>query len=231
MSTHLPTKARSAAKPPGFCRGSARVEGLPIILVFVMLVGFFMVAAPEVFLGWPIYLSFLTTVPPMLVLSIGLTHRRRGRRDRPVLPLDPRLRRLPVLVLRDAAGHARGSAWRPPSPAARLIGVVNGVLGRRRRHPLHHRHHRHAVLLGGSGVHPFRRHVRRVAGTARQRDLQRSSPATSSASARCRRSGRSALAIFMWFILNRHRFGEHVLFIGDSRRWRGSRASMSCGRR
>ena len=26
-----------------------------------------------------------------------------------------------------------------------------------------------------------------------------------------------AIAIFMWFILNRHRFGEHVLFIGDSR--------------
>lgn len=25
------------------------------------------------------------------------------------------------------------------------------------------------------------------------------------------------LAIFMWFILNRHRFGEHVLFIGDNR--------------
>jgi simple sugar transport system permease protein len=25
------------------------------------------------------------------------------------------------------------------------------------------------------------------------------------------------IAIFMWFILNRHRFGEHVLFIGDSR--------------
>lgn len=25
------------------------------------------------------------------------------------------------------------------------------------------------------------------------------------------------LAIFMWFVLNRHRFGEHVLFIGDNR--------------
>ena len=25
-----------------------------------------------------------------------------------------------------------------------------------------------------------------------------------------------ALAVLMWFVLNRHRFGEHLLFIGDN---------------
>ena len=51
----------------------SRVEGLPIIVVFLTLVGCFIVASPEVFLSAPIYMSFLTTVPPVLVLALGLT--------------------------------------------------------------------------------------------------------------------------------------------------------------
>src|SRR5258708_19628517 len=51
----------------------SRVEGLPIIVVFVALIGCFIVATPEVFLSLPIYFSFLTTVPPVLVLALGLT--------------------------------------------------------------------------------------------------------------------------------------------------------------
>ena len=47
----------------------ARIEGLPIIVVFLSLVGCFIVASPEVFLQLPIYYSFLTTVPPVLVLT------------------------------------------------------------------------------------------------------------------------------------------------------------------
>jgi simple sugar transport system permease protein len=39
------------------------------------------------------------------------------------------------------------------------------------------------------------------------------------------------IVIALWFILNRHRFGEHVLFIGDSMPCRGSSASMWRGRR
>jgi hypothetical protein len=51
----------------------SRVEGLPIIVVFVALIGCFIVATPQVFLSLPIYFSFLTTVPPVLVLALGLT--------------------------------------------------------------------------------------------------------------------------------------------------------------
>ena len=51
----------------------SRIEGLPIIVVFLTLVGCFIVASPEVFLSAPIYMSFLTTVPPVLVLALGLT--------------------------------------------------------------------------------------------------------------------------------------------------------------
>ena len=37
-----------------------------------------------------------------------------------------------------------------------------------------------------------------------------------SASFRCRPSGPLIIVVFLWSILRRHRFGEHVLFIGDS---------------
>ena len=53
--------------------GIARLEGLPIIAVLLALTAVFMAAAPQVFLGPRIYLSFLTTVPPVLLLALGLT--------------------------------------------------------------------------------------------------------------------------------------------------------------
>ena len=39
------------------------------------------------------------------------------------------------------------------------------------------------------------------------------------------------IIVCMWFMLNRHRFGEHALFIGDSNRSRASSASTSSARR
>src|SRR5512142_2465564 len=51
----------------------AKVEGLPIALVLVVLYAVFILTAPSVFTGYRIYMSFFQTVPPMLVLGIGLT--------------------------------------------------------------------------------------------------------------------------------------------------------------
>src|SRR5690242_7251275 len=50
-----------------------RAEGAPIAVVLAVLVAAFMIAAPEVFLGYRIYMAFLATVPPLLVLAAGLT--------------------------------------------------------------------------------------------------------------------------------------------------------------
>lgn len=69
-----PVKEKQPARLVSFrLPGFARVEGLPSVVVFALVVGLFMATAPRVFLGWPIYFSFLTTVPPMAVLAIGLT--------------------------------------------------------------------------------------------------------------------------------------------------------------
>src|SRR5271170_5068797 len=50
-----------------------RFEALPIIIVFALLIALFMYAAPEVFLSPYIYTTFLSTLPPLILLAVGLT--------------------------------------------------------------------------------------------------------------------------------------------------------------
>ena len=51
----------------------SRIEGLPIILVFLVLLALFMWLAPEVFLQPFQYTTFLSTLPPIILLAVGLT--------------------------------------------------------------------------------------------------------------------------------------------------------------
>ena len=50
-----------------------RVEGLPIIVVFALILALFMYMAPGVFLAPQIYTTLLSTAPPLILLAIGLT--------------------------------------------------------------------------------------------------------------------------------------------------------------
>ena len=50
-----------------------RFEALPIIIVYVLLLALFMYRAPEVFLAPYIYTTFLSTLPPLILLATGLT--------------------------------------------------------------------------------------------------------------------------------------------------------------
>jgi simple sugar transport system permease protein len=50
-----------------------RFEALPIITVFALLIALFMYTAPEVFLSPYIYTTFLSTLPPLVLLAVGLT--------------------------------------------------------------------------------------------------------------------------------------------------------------
>jgi simple sugar transport system permease protein len=50
-----------------------RFEALPIIVVFALLIALFMYEAPEVFLKPYIYTTFLSTLPPLILLATGLT--------------------------------------------------------------------------------------------------------------------------------------------------------------
>ena len=55
------------------CSVYPALEGLPIIVVFALLLGLFMYTAPQVFLAPNIYTTFLSTLPPLVLLAIGLT--------------------------------------------------------------------------------------------------------------------------------------------------------------
>src|ERR1700675_4912058 len=50
-----------------------RFEGLPIIIVFALLLVLFMYTAPTVFLRPFIYTTFLSTLPPLVLLATRLT--------------------------------------------------------------------------------------------------------------------------------------------------------------
>jgi simple sugar transport system permease protein len=50
-----------------------KIEGLPIVLVYFVLMVVFIITATKVFTGYRIYMSFLQTVPPLLILALGLT--------------------------------------------------------------------------------------------------------------------------------------------------------------
>ncbi|MDC3324722.1 ABC transporter permease [Planktomarina temperata] len=58
---------------PGLIRRMFQVDGASVALVFVILIVVFMIAAPKAFLGYRIYMSFMATVPPPLIIALGVT--------------------------------------------------------------------------------------------------------------------------------------------------------------
>ena len=212
MSGDLSTKRRFAA---GRLPALSHVEGLPIILVFILLVGLFMVAAPQVFLGWPIYLSFLTTVPPMLVLAIGLTL--------VVAAGEIDLSFPSVLAfsgfLFAFCETSMGSPWLGVLAAilgGALVGVVNGLLVAVVGVP---------SIIVTIGTQFFWAGTASILSGGQSDALQELADGSVYNVFASNLFGflpmqsvwAAAIAVLMWFILNRHRFGEHILFIGDSR--------------
>jgi simple sugar transport system permease protein len=190
------------------------IEGLPIIVVFVGLVGLFMALAPQVFLALPIYRSFLTTVPPVLVLALGLTLViAAGEIDLSFPSVVAFSGYLLAVAIRD---------WDLPWLAVPLallggaaIGWINGVLIAMIGVPSIIATLATQFIWGGlttviSGgisyslrgidtLPVYHLFVGRV-GTIPVQALWA-----------------LAVAVLLWLVLNRHRFGEHVLFIGDNR--------------
>lgn len=203
-------------------RPALAIEGLPIILVFAALLGLFMFTAPEVFLAPFIYTTFLSTLPPLILLAIGLTF---------VIGAGEIDLSFPAVIA--FAGFVFAVLFKEYElgwiavvaalAAGLLVGFLNGV------------------LVAWVGVPSFMATLATQffwAGMATVlsggksyalRGAEESSvwmaivgrPFAGSESAWVAQLPLQALwtaliAVFLWFILNRHRFGEHALFIGDS---------------
>jgi simple sugar transport system permease protein len=194
-------------------RRRVQIEGLPIIGVLLVLIAVFMIAAPQVFLGYRIYMSFLATVPPQLILALGLTL---------VIASGEIDLSFPSVIA--FSGFLFAWAFKTYEltwlalllalAGGALVGWVNGILvavigipsiiatlatqffwggittvmtgGLSYAIRTIDDYAIHDVLVGRIGVVP----VQALWATA--------------------------VAVVLWFVLNRHRFGEHLLFIGDN---------------
>jgi simple sugar transport system permease protein len=192
----------------------ARVEGLPTASVLVLLYLVFIVLTPQVFLGYRIYMSFFQTIPPQLILALGLTL---------VITAGEIDLSFPAVVA--LSGFLFAWTFKHGLPpwfgflaglaGGGLIGYVNGILVARIRVPsimatLASQFFWYGVVIllaGGlqldiAGVIPSLEHAiftGRIFGVMPTQALWA-----------------AGLTVVMWFILNRHKFGEAVMFIGDN---------------
>jgi simple sugar transport system permease protein len=198
----------------------ARTEGLPIILVFGLLLCLFMYTAPEVFLSHNIYTTFLSTLPPLILLAAGLTFViGAGEIDLSfpsviafsgfvfaVLFKDYNLGWWAVL-----AGLLSGL----------LVGFINGLLIAKVGIP---------SFIATLATQFFWAGMATVLSGGKSYAL-RGAEQTSVWQWTVGRFGvpfawldevsvqalwTLGVIAFLWLVLNRHRFGEHILFIGDS---------------
>jgi len=215
---------RSAEMPRS--PAAARVgtfEALPIALVFVALLALFMVTAPSVFLSPYIYMTFLSTLPPLILLATGLTFViGAGEIDLcfpsiiafsgfifAVLFKDYDLGWFAVLV-----GLASGV----------LVGFVNGVIVAKVGIPSFMTTlgtqffwaGMATVLSGGKSYALRGAEETSVWGVIVGRPFVNVANPDWLAQLSIQALWTAIIVVFLRFILNRHRFGEHVLFIGDS---------------
>src|ERR1700676_4487883 len=204
-----------------------RLEGFAIAIVLLVLYVVLIIAAPVVFTRPMIYMSFLETVPPTLVAALGLTLViRAGGIDLS----------FPAVV--SLSGFALSWGWKTFDPAygavigiglalaaGALVGYINGVMVARIGVPsimatlaANFFWYGISILLAGglqatlkgsqdNFVHEL--FVGRLFGTVPVQSFWA-----------------LGLAVLLWFILNRHKFGEGIMFIGDNanvaRGWGGS---------
>jgi simple sugar transport system permease protein len=194
-----------------------KLEGLPVAAVLLALYGAFYITAPDVFSGHRIYMSFLQTVPPMLICALGLTF---------VITAGEIDLSFPAVVA--LSGFAFAWSVRnidgPVGPwigfvlallTGAFIGYVNGVLIAKIGVPsimatlaTQFFWYGVTVLLAGGlsmDVRAIRDDAIHTIFVGRLFDT-----------VPIQALWALGLAIFLWFILNRHTFGEAILFIGDN---------------
>jgi len=194
-----------------------RVEGLPVIGVLVLLYGAFLITAPAVFTRPLIYMSFLQTVAPPLVLGLGLTL---------VITAGEIDLSFPAVVA--LSGFAFAWAFKnlntPLAPwigivlalaAGALAGYINGLLVAKIHVPsimatLATQFFWYGItILIANGLQV---NIKEIEDTAVHTILTGRIFGVIPAQA----VWGLALAILLWFILNRHTFGEAIMFIGDN---------------
>ncbi|MCB1489994.1 MAG: ABC transporter permease [Bauldia sp.] len=199
-----------------------RFEGLPIIIVFFVLLALFMYMAPQVFLQPFIYTTFLSTLPPLLLLAVGLTFVIGAGEIDLSFPAIISFSGFVFAVLfkeYDLGWLAVIAAF----ASGILVGFINGIIIAKIGIP---------SFIATLGTQFFWFGMATVLSGGKSyalRGAEESSvwqvivgrPFDGSETVWVGQLPMQALwtaiiVAFLWLVLKRHRFGEHVLFIGDS---------------
>jgi simple sugar transport system permease protein len=199
-----------------------KIEGLPIVVVFVLLLILFMYLAPEVFLRPFQYTTFLSTLPPVILLAVGLTFIIGAGEIDLCFPAVIGFSGF-VFALLFKEYHLGWLAVVVGVASGMLVGFINGLLVAKIGIP---------SFIATLGTQFFWYGMATVLSGGKSyalRGAEESSvwqwivgrPFASSSVDWIRQLPIQSLwtaiiVVLMWFILNRHRFGEHTLFIGDS---------------
>jgi simple sugar transport system permease protein len=200
-----------------------KLEALPIIAVFAVLLGAFMFTAPEVFLQPNIYTTFLSTLPPLVLLAAGLTFVIGAGEIDLCFPSIIAFSGFVFAVLFKEY-HWGWGAVVAGLASGMLVGYVNGLLVAWAGIP---------SFIATLGTQFFWSGMATVLSGGKSYALRGAEESsvwswlvgrfTFSADAFAWYNSFSIQAlwtllivIFLWFLLNRHKFGEHVLFLGDS---------------
>jgi simple sugar transport system permease protein len=200
----------------------ARIEGLPIIIVFMLILGLFMYTAPEVFLAPQIYTTLLSTAPPLILLGVGLTF---------VIGAGEIDLSFPAIIA--FSGYIFAVLFKEYQlgwiavlgalASGVLVGVVNGLLIARIGIP---------SFIATLGSQFFWSGMATVLSGGKSYALRGAEDSSvwrllvgnfgdpNSIAWQDQISIQAVwtvlIVVLLWFILNRHRFGEHILFLGDS---------------
>jgi simple sugar transport system permease protein len=191
-----------------------RLEGLPIGIVLAVLYMVFVFTAPTVFTGYRIYMSFFMTVPPMLVLGLGLTFIiTAGEIDLSFPAVVALAGFVFTWFFKNFNAPLIGFILAIASGA--LVGYVNGLLVARMRVP---------SIMATLAAQFFWYGVTILIAGGLQINIQDITTTTIHTIFVGRLFGvfpvqalwALGLTVFFWFILNRHKFGEAIMFIGDN---------------
>jgi len=190
-----------------------RIEGVPITAMLVLLVALCMVFAPEAFLSYRIYMSFLVSFSPLLIMAAGLTLLiAAGEIDLSF----PSVVALSGWVLAYCI-HEHEAPWLGlilALAAGALVGFLNGVVVARLGIPSIIATLATQFLWGGLTT-GFSHGLSYSLGDIDELMLcklfvDRIGPFP----VQCLWA--LGLTVWLWFVLNRRPFGEHLLFIGDN---------------
>lgn len=195
----------------------ARIEGLPVFAVLLVLYGVLLIAATNVFTGYRIYMSFLQTIPPVLVCALGLTL---------VITAGEIDLSFPAVVALSGFVFAWvfknfNSPWAAWAgfilalAVGALVGYINGLLVAKIGVP---------SIMATLAAQFFWYGVTVLLANGLQLNIKEVIPnivhtifvGRIGGIVPCQALWALGLAILLWFILNRHKFGEEIMFIGDN---------------